>query len=202
MKALSVIVLLAVGCCCFAQTDTNLIGAGMWSDPVRDAAVTLRGRLVLYDDHTPDAGNQARVYLELQHVSGPREPVELYYNPNMGVDGEPPGLLLGLRDAQGQEVPDKPIHTFTGPFNKPFWITLPGDSTIRIRTDYFAAGYTETNGLNIMGRPRWFTIPHPAKDDFYLYGTFISTNSHPSPLNYQIWQGTIDLPQVRIPARK
>jgi hypothetical protein len=209
MKILSVIFLLAVGHCCFAQTDTNLIGAGAWSEPVRDGkvwdAVTLRGRLLLYDDQAGDTRNQARVYLELQHIfdiKTPLNPVEIYYNPNMGVDNEPPGLLLGLRDAQGQEIPDRPIHAFNGSFNKPYWITLPDDSTVRIPTDYFATGYTETNGLNIMGRPRWYTVPHHATNDFYLYGTFIATNSHPSPLNYHMWQGTLELPPVKIPAKK
>jgi hypothetical protein len=209
MKILSIVFLFAVGHCCFAQTDTNLIGAGAWSEPVSDSkewnAVTIRGRLLLYDDRTRDAGNEARVYLELQPIRNPANslnPVEIYYNPNMGVDNEPPGLLLGLRDAHGQELPDRPNHAFNGSFNRPYWITLPDDSTVRIRTDYFAAGYTETNGLNIMGRPRWYTIPHHATNDYYLHGTFISTNSHPSPLKYYIWQGTLELPPVKIPAVK
>jgi hypothetical protein len=212
MKILLSFLLFAVSHYCLAQTDTNLIGAGDWSVPVSDGkgwqAFTLRGRLLLYDDHAEGAGNHARVYLELQQILNPTKtlnPVEIYYNPNMGFDNEPPGLLLGLRDARGQEIPEGPNainRMFNGAFNKPYWITLPDDSTVRIRADYFGAGYNETNGLNILGRPHSWTIPRHATNDFYLHGTFISTNSHPSPLNYHIWQGKLELPPVKIPAKK
>ncbi len=208
MKILSAILLLAVSHCCLAQTDTNLIGAGAWSEPVSAGeewqAITLRGRLLLYGDQAGGAANKARVYLELQHIlnhTNTINPVEIYYNPNMGFDNEPPGLLLGLRDARGQEIPSIP-QPFNGSFIKPYWITLPDDSTVRIRADYFAAGYTETNGLNILGRAGLWTIPPHATNDFYLHGTFIATKSHPSPLNYHIWQGTLELPPVKIQAKK
>src|SRR5471030_2310388 len=108
MKIQSVIFLLVVSHCCFAQTDTNLIGAGAWSEPVGDSkewnAVMIRGRLLLYDDQAAEANNEARVYLELQHILKPTSgliPVEIYYNPNMGVDSGPPGLLLRLFDENG-----------------------------------------------------------------------------------------------------
>ena len=204
MKILLSLLLFAANHYCLAQTDTNLIGAGAWSEPVSDSGRTIRGRLLVYDDQVESAFNHARVYLELQHIYKPTQgldPVEIYYDPNMGVDNKPPGLILGLRDAHDQEIPSKP-QAFNGAFNKPYWITVPSDTTVKMRADLFSMGYYETNGLNILGRAGSWTIPPHATNDFYLHGTFISTNDNPSPLKYHIWQGTLELPPVKIPARQ
>jgi hypothetical protein len=210
MKIILSFLMFAASHYCLAQTYTNLIGVGDWSEPVNDAGIAVRGRLLVYD-HTVETAfdhpNHALVYLELQHIYPTNMVdryfiVEIYYDPNMGVDNEPPGLLLELSDEHHQPPPSTLIQSFNGSFTSPYWITLPLDTTVRIRADFISVGTEETNGLNILGRPGQWTIPYHAINDYYLRGTFVSTKDHPSPLHYHIWQGTLELPPVKIPAKK
>jgi hypothetical protein len=52
------------------------------------------------------------------------------------------------------------------------------------------------------GRQICWTIPPNATNDFFLSATFTPSKDHPSPLNYHVWQGTLKLPKVKIPAKK
>jgi len=214
MKIIVTFLMIVAECCCYAQTDTNLIAAGDWSEPVNDAGVAIRGRLLVYDDQAVNAFNLARIYLELQRIPKSLEfgynadgrgatEVEIYYDPNMGVDNKPPGLLLELRDEHHQKIPSEEPLMFNGAFDPPYWIILTPDMTVRFRTERLGLGPdNKIKGLTIMGRLRQWTIPPHATNDYYLHGTFVSTNDHPSQLHYHIWQGTLELPPVKIPAKK
>jgi hypothetical protein len=212
MKILLAFLLVAASCYCYAQTDTNLIAAGDWSKPVSAGGIAIRGRLLVYDDQAGDAYNLARIYLELQRI--PNHPdvgyitegrvdateVEIYYDPNMGWDNEPSGLRLELRDENHQKIPSEGPLTFNGAFTPPYWIILTPDMTVRFRSERLSIG--KPKGLTIMGRVGQWTIPPNATNDYYLHGSFVSTTNHPSPIHYHIWQGTLELPPVKIPAKK
>lgn len=196
--------------CCLAQTDTNLIATGDWSEPVSDRdGCSLRGRLLVYDKQlTRHWDSGARIYLELQQAPKPdtngmiwfSDPVEIYYDPNLGIDGQPAELNLELHDGLDRKIPSERV-TFNGAFEKPYWVTLPLNATLRIRSTDLAFGFDGTNstGLHIMGHGQWTISPH-STNDYYLHGTFTATNDHPSPLHYHIWTGTLKLPTVKIPA--
>jgi hypothetical protein len=197
--------------CCLAWTDTNLIAIGNWSDPVGDAAgCNLRGHLLVYDKQitrTWDSG--ARVFLELQYVFKPNsngfgfsDPFEIYYNPNLGTDNERPELQLELHDGHDQKIPSE-SYSFNGAFEKPYWVAFPRNGTVRFPSTDIAWGFDGTNsvGLKILGMGSW-TIPDHSTNNYYLHGFFTASNDHPSPLHYHIWQGTLNLPTVKIPARQ
>ena len=188
--------------CCFGQTDTNLIATGDWSETVSDSdGHTLRGRLLVYDDQTQSAANHARIYLELQHVFkvGWSNPLEIYFD--IGIRSD---LHLELRDKLDQPIPQEPV-AIRGPVPYPCWVTLPCDSTVRLRADTYTLGpRSKPDGLEILvggGFGCWIIRPN-ATNDFFLSGSFRPPKDHPSPLNYHVWQGTLKLPKVKIPVKK
>jgi hypothetical protein len=186
--------------CCFGQTDTNLLATGDWSETVGDGAGhALRGRLLIYDDSSPSAAKHARVYLELQHVfqGGWDDPIELYFEFGTGK-----GLHFEMRDKLDQTIPQEPA-VYVGPAPNPYWVTLPCESTVRVRADNVVAGtQPKPASLEILVPRGLWIIPPNTTNEFYLSATFTPPNDHPSPLHYRVWQGTLKLPRVRIPAKK
>ena len=194
---------------CLGQSDGNLIATGDWSEEVESVMATtatrggdscwLRGRLVVYDDQSQTAGNHARVFLELQHVFHGEwgRPAEVYFD--LGSNE----LHFDLRNAH-----DEPIPTTGGKFGgadpSPFWVTLPCESSVRLRADTYFRGHPwKPEGLEILvnGMSLWI-IPPNATGDFFLSATFTPPKDHPSHLNYYVWQGTLKLPKVKIPVPK
>ena len=202
MKA--VVLCLLLGCCrsCFGQMDTNLIGAGDWSEPVRDhAGFALRGRLLIYDSTGQDKGGswaETRVYLELQEPDTfvSPIPVEIY----LDLGHEP---RFEMTDAHGKRVPSEgvAIRGFGPP--PPCWFMMPCDSTIRVRVDPLMSSTAKPDGLEIflLSSGMW-TIPPGSTNDYYLSATFTPPTNSPSCLHYHAWQGTLNLPKVKIPAKK
>ena len=194
--------------CCFGQTDTNLIAAGDWSETVRDGEgfsgglFALRGRLLVYDDSSSNALNHARVYLELQHVhvsnSAWDPPVGVYFEFATNND-----LHFDLRDKFGKTVPEVPVATW-GPVPDPYWVTLPYESTLRLRVDMLLGPDSKPNGLEILVPSGCWIIRPNASDDFFLSATFTAPQGHPSPLSpqyYHVWKGALNLPPVKISAK-
>lgn len=175
-----------------AEMHGNLIGMGDWSRTVAG----LRGRLLIYDDKSDSAANHARIYLELQHVfSGAWDlPYEVYFD-----FGHSTGLHFEMKDQRGQAIPQQPV-VIIGPLANPYWVTLPCDSTMRVRVDEFLSGpETPPERLEIFVPPGdcWI-IPPKATNDFSLSATFTASTNHPSALRYHVWKGTLKLPAVTI----
>src|SRR4051812_17318350 len=168
MKTVCILLTLVL-CChwCFAgEPDAGVIGVGEWSEPVKDGdGHTLRGRLVVCDDRPANASNHARVYLELEH-GGSALPTEGYH------DIESTALNVEVRNGHDQLVPRKLV-AVRRPSLTPCWVTLPCDSTVRLRSDLYAVSLTPNpDGLLIMlGSGTWI-IPTNAAGEFYLSGTF------------------------------
>ena len=200
MKVITFLLLVSCLPCCFGQTDTNLIASGDWSEIVKDSdGAALRGRLLVYDEHT--APNHARIYLELQHVfKGPGwwdGPLEIYFN----ISGSDV-LHFEMRDGLDQPIPMYPV-SIRGPSESPYWVTLPCDSTVRLRADWCNMGpQSKPDGLEIfMQDGGCWLIRAKATNDFYLSASFTPPNNHPSSLKYHVWQGTLKLPKVKIPVK-
>jgi hypothetical protein len=199
MKVIVSLLLFAVCQSCFGQTDTNLIAAGDWSPAVSDnEGCILRGRLLVYDEHA--APYHARIYIELQHVFNGHSwpaPLEIYYDIGYGDE-----LSFEMRDSLGHPVPMEPV-MIRGPAPPPCWITLPCDSTERLRADEYNLGPpSKPDGLEILVRNGCWLIRPNATNDFFLSASFTPPKDHPSPLKYHIWQGTLKLPAVKIPVKK
>ena len=201
MKAFALFLLFACLPCCFGQTDTNLLATGDWSETVTDGGGhALRGRLLVYDDRSPSAAGHARVYLELQHVflGGWDNPVEVYFQFGWG---DRNGLQFELRDQLDQPIPTRPI-AVRMPIPNPYWVTVPCESTVRLRADDKGGLQPNAEGLVILVPGACWVLPPNATNDFFLSATFTPTKDHPSALNYHVWQGTLKLPKVKIPAKK
>jgi hypothetical protein len=199
MKTIAFFLLLASLPWCFGQTDTNLIATGDWSEAVSDGPDhALRGRLLLYDERSPSAANHARVYLELQHVfaGGWANPIEVYFE-----FGNRNDLHFEMHDKLGQPIHQQPVLTI-GPVANPYWVTLPCESTVRLRADTLLGPQSKPDGLEILVPGGCWIIPPRATNDFFLSATFTPPKDHSSSLHYYVWQGSLELPSVKISPKK
>ena len=199
MKTVVFFLLLPCLQCCFGQTDTNLLAVGDWSEPVHDGHYGLRGRLLVYDD---TGANHARVYLELQHLweGGWEYQLEVYVNVS-DYDGD---IRFELRDGLGKPIPQElPPLAIVGPPPYPSWVTLPCDSTVRLRADIWSLGGRQNpGGLEVFVNGGDWVIRPNATNDVFLSATFTPPSGQPSSPNYHVWSGTLTLPKVRLPVKK
>jgi hypothetical protein len=214
VRTFTFFLLLSCAPCCLGQTDTNLLATGDWSETVTDGGrAALRGRLLVYDGSSETGTNHARyarLYLELQNLQEGiwQDPIEVYFQAGWS------NLHFEMRDQLDQSIdyPGQILGMIFGPPPKPFWVTLPCESTVRLRADFLQPGSgimrPDANHHLVEIKPdglvidrRWI-IPPNATNDFFLSATFTPPKDHPSPLNYHVWQGTLKLPKVKIPAPK
>ena len=190
---------------CLGQTDTNVIAVGEWSEPVTDSHdYTLRGRLLIYNSEGLNrwggwAG--ARVYAELQHIEhgGRDRPIEIYVDP--GIINEKECLHCEMRDARDNLIHHDSWAVSMGQ-TAPFTVTLPSDSTRRLRLDAGWAPTEKQNGLGIyLGHAGWIIRPN-ATNEYFLSCTFNSPTNAPSSADVHVWKGTLKFPKVKIPAQK
>jgi hypothetical protein len=197
MKTIFMVGLLVAWIGGIAYGDTNLIGVGEWSQTVNDSdGYGLRGRLLVYHAAVRNRGgftDLARVYLELEHpfVDAWRNPIEISYS--VGRD-----VQLFLQDGTGRSISAEPYAT-RGPPQIPFWVTVPCDSSIRLRADFYTLTSSTSwhTGLSIMSTGMW-NLALPGTNDYFLSGTFRPSTNQSNRLNYHTWQGTLQLPKVRI----
>lgn len=207
MRTILLFLLLASCPCCFCQTDTNVLAVGDWSEPVRDSdGHTLRGRLLVYGaqgQNNLGFYGHARVYLELQHphISGWYNPMEIFYSIR--------DLHFEMRDGFDKPIPQENV-SIRGPTLLPCWVTLPCDSTVRLRADEALLGsQSKPEGLEILVHSGCWLIPPVATNDFFFSATFSPTTNHTSFISrlakpdpqYHLWQGTLKLPKVKIPLK-
>lgn len=202
-KAIALFLLLASCRLCLGQTDSNVIAIGDWSDPVKDHdGYTLRGRILVYDAEGQAPSGvwpHGRVYLELQHPfrTAWYRPIEVHYSA-----GFKPDLHFEMRDELNNPVLNMPAEIM-GPVPHELRVTLPCDSTLRLRADVYNSGsQNKPEGLELRVPGGIWLIPPNATNDFYLSGTFSPQGMDPSSPNYHVWQGTLKLPKVKIPAKK
>jgi hypothetical protein len=207
MKVIASLLFLTTGHFCLAGSDTNIIATSEWSKPVStNYEQTLRCRMLIAQGHSPaHAGTapETEVYLELQNVSGAAgAPMKIYFDPGRGLrcevldaNGKPPPLVGGGGSGGGAGA---------------CWITLPYDSTIRLRANMFGYGRKEGDGLLIQMSPpnmqRW-DIQASDANVYFMSGTFTVT----TPPNHiakdfdetrSIWSGTLELPKMKLPVSK
>ena len=92
-------------------------------------------------------------------------------------------LHFEMRDRLDQPIPMYPV-MIRGPAESPYWVTLPCDSTVRLRADWCNMGPpSKPDGLEIFAQDGgcWLIRPN-ATNDFYLSASFTPPNDHPSSL--------------------
>lgn len=154
--------------CCLGQSDTNILSVGEWSAPVACALWPLRGRLLIYGPESEKQKQVAglRIYLELQHV--PKVPFANMLS--VAVFNErSTAILFEMRDGHDKPAEERTMLA-SGPPPYPFSVTLPPDSTLRLRVPGVGARL-EREGLLIWGPgTRGWLIRSGDTHDYYLSG--------------------------------
>jgi hypothetical protein len=208
--------------------NTNLLATGEWSPPASDAhGNKLRARLVVYESNpftNPPAQpgwKCAPVSLEIQDLAGSNKPpTQVYFD----LDD---GLLFDLRDAKGAPADNlKAGRSISHSRHTAFWASVPTDGILRLHAVWNLdlinrAGRVPKDGdlsLVFHSLQSWF-IPADDHNPYFLSVTISPqpTNSSPrnpavpqrqgppnplpdnsTPLNTNIWQGTLQIPAVRL----
>ena len=193
--------------CCIAEMDTNAIAIGDWSEVVHDKNhYALRGRLLIYGSESSGqlgGWNGDRVYLELNHVNDGIEgwPIEIYTE-DMDHWG---ALHFEMQDAWGKLIPSEFGQDDHMVFPPPFNITLPNDSTLRLRVDsrgsltFGAEAGTKKEVFRFILNSGVWTVRPNSTNDYFLSATFTPPTNHIASTNCHLWVGTLKLPKVKIP---
>lgn len=206
MKAIMPLLLLAACQFCFAGGETNIIAQSDWSKPVgtsgghslRVRMIVAQGRGVAFAGPWPET----QFYLEFQNVSGAIDsPTQFYFDPSQQ-------LRCALLDANGRPPP--PVgRGGSGGGAGASWITLPYDSTIRLRANMFGYGRKPGDGLQLTLWPaaQDWVIQAGDTNTYYLSGTFtVTTPRISAPTDFEaaraVWSGTLELPKMKISVRK
>jgi hypothetical protein len=186
---------------CRAVSDTHILAMSDWSEAVSTPqGQSLRARMILGQGHSAGHAGpwpETQFYLELQNVSGAnRSPIEAYFDPAHGLKCE-------LRDANGKSPSQAGGGSGGGPAAT--WITLPHDSTIRLRANMYGYGRKPEDGLLLcLWTPdQYWNISAGDTNIYYLSGTFAVTSpanlARKDPENAGApWTGTLRLPQMKI----
>ncbi len=203
MKSTTLLLFLASYQFCVAGGDTNIIAMSGWSKPVATFyGETLRARMIIAQEHSPaHAGPwpETEVYLELQNVSSAAgSPMQVYFNPGQALHCE----VVGTRGRPPLQIGGGPNGGGAGAC----WVTLPYDSTIRLRANMYGHGYRVGNGLYIQMCPpnaQGWVIQPSDTNVYFMSGTFTVT----PPTNHvakdleesrTIWSGTLEFPKMKI----
>ena len=201
-RVLTIDILIGVISCCFClgSEPTNVIAASAWSEPTGCATGLpdcglLRGRVLILEGKSAAYAGQVpetQVYLELQNVSTTTgTAMEVYFDPRLG-------LRCEVRDSSGRPPPQVG-QGGSGAFPSACWVTLPYDSTIRVRASWYGYGNPREGGLKIpLVEP--LVITGSNTNSYYLSGTFSAQtqSDHVPGPNRVIWQGTLKIPAVKV----
>ena len=203
-KSSLIVGLLILGLCgskCAAD-EPKVLAVGEWSKPVKDdRGYAIRGRLVLCEKPSGDKLCETPLYIELQDASefigGDLRLYCAMGRHDFRAEAKE-GLACELKDEAGRVVESQSF-PFGGGVPKSQWISLPSDSTIRLRATPF--GIRRESAITLCPHlgSQWVIGQDDAKA-YFLSGTFTiappkdaeeSTTEH-------VWRGTIDLPAMKI----
>jgi hypothetical protein len=159
----------------------------------------LRGRLMIYSTQrtNSDASSSRELvlFVELQDVTGALN----WTPPSFFFDGNT-ALEPILDDGQSDIAPT----TQTEPqgLSKPRWIVVPFNGSIRSPAGVLRQAIAEEGRVRtIQFGARSWNIPTARTNEYFLSASFTPPKDVQSPLDYDIWSGTLELPPVRLPDR-
>jgi hypothetical protein len=159
-----------------------------WSKPVNG----LRARLLILPSDRRDSPF-CRVFIEMQNVSNSGGQMRIRFKPDL--------IVFEVTDRSGKPLL-KPNAVFWDGL-VPGWETtqLPWTGTIKFQISFPGAGYRPTDKVVVdMGAGRTWAIPQDG-GEYKLSGKLTiarQNGDHP----YIDWNGTIELPAVKIPKNK
>ena len=181
MRTLSLAVLLVTAQPSLAGDEKTTIATGDWSEVVNG----VRGRLILAQGRTLGDGKirESLAYVELENlVSNNSGQVRIHFDPD--------ALKCELTDAAGKAVPQTAGAGSGGRPGKT-WVTLPFDSSIRLRANPFGFGRAE--GLLIHLNTGSWHIKDTA--EYRFSGTLTLTAPEG---NTGAWIGEIQFPKTKL----
>jgi hypothetical protein len=203
LKGIASLLFLAACQFSYAGGDADVVAMSDWSKPVSATnGATLRARMIIAQVHSPaHAGplKETAFYLEFQNVTGAvGSPLKFYFDPGSA-------LRCELLDADGKPSPPEG-GAGNGGGAGPCWITLPYDSTIRLRANMYGYGLKPEDGFRLVMAPpnmQGWTIRAGDTKTYSMSGTFtvttpkihVAQDSHDART---IWSGTLELPKMKL----
>jgi len=151
--------------------------------------------------HNAEEEAKAKIYVELENVQ-----TNYTWSTTQIPVNEASDLFFDLRNGDGDDDLTYQVGgwSWNGVFPPPYTISLPKDSTIKVRVDTgMGSGRPGLSfwALGIKcGGPR--TIPFWSTNDYYLSATFEPPPQTNSPGSVFIWHGKLELPKVKMPKVK
>lgn len=198
MKRFGVLLACMFASCCEGADGHRTILEGDWSSPVTVHDQTLRARLIILEGRSPayaGPSSEVLVYLELQNMTaGAREPLRIYFDASRN-------LKVTVRDSKGRPVPPAPGGG-SGQRLEPTWVTLPYDSTIRLRANPGGWSTPPDAVLALPVRPMdgdtWLFREKEA-GEYALSGTLTVAPPSPDDLPHAAeWRGTLAFPETKL----
>jgi hypothetical protein len=182
--------------------DHRLIAISEWSKPVESHDRFLQARWLLLEGRSrayAGPGKEILLYVELQNANSAwGEPLRIYFDASEG-------LKFEVLDADGRMV--APSGTFgSGGDVGAGWITLPYDSTVRLRANPGGWGTPPDAFLALPLRPRngqyWLFREAPAGEHFLAGKLTIAPPTEDTIEHRDDWRGTIEFPKAKLSFKK
>lgn len=184
MRTLATLLMLTTCQAALAADEKSTAATGDWSEAVKG----LRGRLILAQGRTLGDGKtrESLVYVEIENVAHT-------HSGEVGVYFDPDALMCDLSDASGNAVPPTPVPGSGGRPGKK-WVTIPYDSSIRLRANPYAFGRAEGLLIHLNTTAWHFTDAA----EYHFSGTLTVTPAGHG--RAEAWEGTLKLPAAKVRA--
>ncbi len=197
-RSLALLSVLFCMTCRAAADEPKVIAASEWSKPVESHDRFLQARWLLLEGRSrayAGPGKEVLLYVELQNANGAwGEPLRVFFNPS-------DGLKFELLDADDKVVAPSPTGGSGGDVGAG-WITLPYDSTVRLRANPGGWGTPKDAALALPLRPmngQYWLFKEVPKTDHFLAGKL--TIAPPTDDTFEHrddWRGTIEFPKTKL----
>lgn len=185
-----------------AAEESKEIAASEWSKPVESHDRFLRARWLLLEGRSrayAGPGTEVLLYVELENANGAwGEPLRVYFDAAKG-------LQFDVIGADGKPVPPSPTGGSGGDVG-PGWITIPYDSTVRLRANPGGWGKPADAALALPLRPMqgryWLFRELPASDLLLTGKLTISPPSEDTIEHRDDWRGTLEFPSTKLVFKK
>jgi hypothetical protein len=198
MKSLALLLVLASCPCCIMAEEHKAIAVSDWSKSVESHDRSLRARMLVLEGRSrayagPD--DEVLVYVEIENSNSAwGKPLNVYFD-------APKGLNFEVLDANDKPVPHSPTFGSGGDVGS-CWITIPYDSSVRLRANPGGWGRGKSTDLVLPLRPmqgQYWRLP-PEKD-YYITGSLrISPPTEDKIEHFDDWRGVLKFPKTKIPA--
>lgn len=184
------------------QDEPKVIAASEWCQPAESHDRALRARWLLLEGRSrafAGPGQELLLYVELENANSAwGEPLRVYFDPAKGLE-------FDVVDHEGKSVPASPTFGSGGDVAAA-WITVPYDSSVRLRANPGGYGKPADVAIALPLRPRngqmWQFQTSPESDYFVTGKLVIAPPTDDTIEHRDDWRGTLEFPPVRLDFKK